>query len=174
MKGRKSGTYNTSRIIGCNNDILQSEFVQVERVPSQLRICAIKTLAAPHKFDEQRDRALDDRLRLGEQGLVLSSCRGTLGEKRTSRSALPLGTSEEVCTRGGERSTVDRERGAAFDIEARVCEWAERRKNGIGVCWRGRGRRVTCSRENDRSNSREGKVGQLDHELRELLNQRIL
>ena len=95
-KGRKSGTHDAGWIIGSNDDILQSEFVQVERVPSQLRICAIKTLAASHKLDEQRDRTLDDRLRFREQGLVLGSCRGTLGEKRAGRSALTLGTSEEV------------------------------------------------------------------------------
>ena len=75
---RKSGTHDARRIVGRNNDILQSELVQIERIPNQLRISAIKILAAPHEFNKQHDRALDDSLRLREQGLVLSSRGGTL------------------------------------------------------------------------------------------------
>ena len=52
--------------------------MQIERVPSQLKISVIKTLAALHEFNKKRDRALDDSLRLREQGLVLSSRGGTL------------------------------------------------------------------------------------------------
>ena len=84
----KSGTYNGRRIVGRNDDIPQSELVQIERVPSQLRTSAIKTLAAPHEFNKKRDRALDDSLHLREQGLVLSSRGGTLREQRTGRGAL--------------------------------------------------------------------------------------
>jgi hypothetical protein len=110
--------------------------VQIERVPSQLWISAVKPFAAPYELDKQRDGPLDDIMRLCKQGLVLSSRWGTLGEKRADRSALTLGASEEVCTRCWERAAVDRKRGTAFDVEARVHEWAERRKSLRGGHWR--------------------------------------
>ena len=81
--------------------------MQIERVPSQLRISVIKTLAALHEFNKKRDRALDDSLRLSEQGLVLSSRGGTLREQRTGRGALTLCTSKEVCARRGDWVSVD-------------------------------------------------------------------
>jgi hypothetical protein len=92
---------------------LQSELVQIEHVPSQLWIRAVKAFAASYEFDKQRDGTLDDILRLCKQGLVLSSRWSTLGEKRVGRSTLTLGASEEVSTRCCERATVDRERSAA-------------------------------------------------------------
>ena len=170
----KSGTHDARRIIGCNDDILQSELVQIERVPSQLWIGTVEALAASNELDKQRDGALDDGLRLREQGLVLGSRRGTLCKKRAGRSALTLGTSEEVRARCWEWTTVNRERGAAFDVEARVREWAEGRKGRRWVCWRRRGRRIAWFRENDGADGREEVVRQLDHELRELRDQRVL
>jgi hypothetical protein len=103
--------------------------VQIERVPSQLRISAFRTLAAPHEFNKQRDRALDDGLRLREQSLALSSHGGTLREQRAGRGALSLCASEEVCAHCGEWAPVDQERGASFDVEAPVGEWAEGQKS---------------------------------------------
>ena len=107
MREKKCGTYDARRIVGRNDDIPQSELVQIQRVPSQLRICAIKTLAAPHEFNKKRDRALDDSLRLREQGLVLSSRGGTLREQRTGCGALALCTSKLVCARCGEWAPVN-------------------------------------------------------------------
>jgi hypothetical protein len=142
--------------------------VQIERVPSQLRISTIKTLAASHKLNKQRDGALDNSLRLREQGLVLRSRGGTLREQRAGRGALALRTSEEVCARCGEWAPVDRERGATFDVEARVGEWAKGRKSS-------RRRRVAwLRREGNGAYGWEGEVRQLDHELRELRDQRVL
>ena len=167
MREKKCGTYDARRIVGRNDDILQSELVQIKCVPSQLGICAIKTLAAPHELNKQRDRTLDDSLRLREQRLVLGSRGGTLREQCARRGALALCTSEEVCARCGEWAAVDGERGAAFDVEARMGEWAEGRKS--------RGRRVAwLRRESDRTDGREGEMRQLDHELRELRDQRVL
>ena len=94
--------------------------MQVERVPCQLRISAFKTLAAPHELNKQRDRALNNSLRLREQSIALSSRGGTLREQRAGRGALSLCTSEEVYARCGEWAAVDGERGATFDAEARV------------------------------------------------------
>ena len=129
MREKKCGTHDARRIIGRKNDILQSELGQIERVPSQVRISAIETLAAPNEFNKKRDRALDDSLRLREQSLALSSRGGTLREQRTGRGALALCTSEEVCALCGEWAAIDGERGAAFDVEAWVGEWAEGRKS---------------------------------------------
>ena len=84
--------------------------MQIERVPSQLRISAIKTLAAPHELNKQRDRALNISLRIREQSLALSSRGGTLREQRAGHGALSLSTSEEVCAPCGEWAAVDRER----------------------------------------------------------------
>src|ERR1700733_882085 len=151
-KGQNRGkkrTHDACRIIGCDDDILQSELVQIERVPSQLRICAVKAFTASYELDKQRDGTLDNILRLCKQGLVLSSRWSSLGEKRAGRSTLTLGASEEVCTRCWERAAVDRERGAAFDIEARVHEWAERRRSRRGGYWQRSGWRVAGLRENN-------------------------
>ena len=129
MREKKCGTHDSRRIIRRNDDILQSELVQIKRVPSQLRIGAIKTLAAPYKFNKQRDGALNDSLRLREQRLVFSSGGGTLSEQRAGRGAHALSTSEEICACCGEWASVNRERGAAFDVEAGVSEWAKGRKS---------------------------------------------
>lgn len=131
----EKGTHDACRIVGCDDDILQPELVQIERVSSQLWICAVKAFAASYELDKQRDCTLNDILRLGKQGLVLGSRWSTLGEKRAGRSTLTLGASEEVCMRCCERATIDGERAAAFDVEARVHEWAEWRKRRRGGCW---------------------------------------
>jgi hypothetical protein len=132
--------------------------VQIERIPSQLWICAIKTFAASYELDKQRNGTLDDILRLCKQGLVLSSRWSTLREKRAGRRTLTLGTSEKVCTRCWEGTAVDRERGAAFDVEARVHELAERRKSRRGGYWRRSGWRVAWLRENNGADGREIEV----------------
>lgn len=46
----QSGTHNAGRIIRRMDNILQSEFVQVERATSHLWISAVKTVAASHKL----------------------------------------------------------------------------------------------------------------------------
>jgi hypothetical protein len=161
LKRDKTGgkrTHDACRIIGCDDDILQSELVQIERVPSQLWIGAVKAFAASYELDKQRDGTLDDTLRLCKQGLVLSSRWSTLGEKRAGRSTLTLGASEEVCTRCCERAAVDRERGAAFDVEARVHKWAERWKSLRGGYWRRSGWRVAWLRKDNGADGREVEV----------------
>jgi len=112
-----------------------------------------------HELDEQRDGTLDDALRLGKQGLVLSSRGSTLREERACRGALALGTCEKVCSRSWEWSAINRERGAAFDVEARVREWAEERESWRGRQWREGGSRVAGLREDNRADCREGEAG---------------
>jgi hypothetical protein len=140
-------THDARRIVLRDDDVLRPELVQVERVPSELWVRAVEALAAAHELDEQRDGALDDRLRLGEQGFVLGSRGRTLSEERARRSTFALRTSKEVCACGREWAAVDRKRGAALDVEARVGEWAEEwegRGGGYGYGYgRRRGGRVT-------------------------------
>jgi hypothetical protein len=154
--GENEATYDARWIVRRDDDILRPEFVQIESVPSEFGVGAVETLTAAHKLDEQRDRPLDDGLRLGQQSLVLCPRRGTLREERAGRGALTLGTGKEVCSHRWERTTIDRERGATFDVEARVRQWTEGRKGGRGGRQRCGSRRVAGLREDDGSDFREG------------------
>jgi len=113
-------TYNARWIVRRDDDILRPELVQIESVPGELGVGAVETITAAYELDEQHDGTLNDVLRLGEQSLVLCSRRCTLREERAGRGALTLGTGKEVCSHCWEWTTIDRERGATFNVEARV------------------------------------------------------
>jgi hypothetical protein len=66
-------THDACRIIGCDDGILQSKLVEIERVSSQLWICAVKDFAASYELDKQCDSTLDNILHPCKQGQVLSS-----------------------------------------------------------------------------------------------------
>ena len=125
-------THNAGWIVRRDDDILQPELMQIESVPGELRVGTVETLTAAHELDEQSDGTFYDRLRLGEQGLVLSSRGGTLRKERASRGALTFCTAEEICSRCWEWPAINRECSTALDVEARVREWAEGRESRRG------------------------------------------
>ena len=148
--------------------------MQIERVPGELWIGTVETIAAAHKLDEQRDSTLDDGLCLGKEDLVIGSRGGTLREQSACRSALTLSAGEKVCASCWEWSAVDQECSAAFDVKAWVRERSEGRNSWRGRHWRRRGRRVAWLGEDDGADGGEGEVGYFDHELCELRDQRVL
>ena len=153
-------THDACRVVLRDDDILRPELVQIERVLCELWVGAVETFAAAHELDEQCDSALDDGLRLGKQCLVLGSRGGTLDEKRARRSSLTISTGKEICARRWKWAAVDRERGAALDVEARVREWAEGRKSRRGRrrCRHRREKRAGGLRKDDGADGREGEM----------------
>ena len=133
--------------------------MQIECVSAKLWICTVETFAAAHELDEESHGTLDDRLRLVEQRLVLGSRGGALREERAGRGALALGAGQEVCASCWERAAIDRECGAAIDVEARVGEraewWKSWRRRGWrrGWGWRRWEGRIGGSRESDGADS---------------------
>jgi hypothetical protein len=109
--------------------------------------------------DKQRDGTLNNGLSYSKQGLVLGFRVEILSKKCTGGNGL---VRKEVRAGFWEWTTVDRVRCGAFNVEARVHEWAKGRKSQRWGYWRRCGGRVAWLRENNGADNREGEVRQLD------------